>query len=239
MLRELMDQNVFFYGMIAAGVLGLWCLIWSNRFYEKAIRDVKNLPEVKGSWMKNVLLSYQERMQRGQKVANTEAFIRAELLNSRTLGLPLHKMKRVSGYMAYCCMLLIGAAAYSVYRLDYSSDRLYPSLFLGIGIVGGLLLLKQTLAFGDKEDMLLDGWIDYLENQESPLYEAVESDVGLEKPIITESSLDENDRKQEEEMIARVEAGIRQTAATESRFSKMLSPEEESVIREVIREYLT
>lgn len=232
MLRELMEQNVFFYGMIAAGILGLWCLIWSNRFYEKAIKDIQNLPEAKGTWMKDVLISYQERMQRGQKIANTEAFIRAELLNGRTLGLPLHKMKRVSGYMAYCCMLLLGAAAYTVYRMHYASDRLYPCLFLGIGIAVGLLLLKQTFGFGDKEDMLLDGWIDYLENQEAPLYEPLKADTG-------HMTAEEDIKKQEEELITRVETGIRQTAAAKSRFSKLLSPEEENVIREVIRDYLT
>ena len=32
MLQMCMDQNFFLYGMIAAGILGVWCLFWSSRF---------------------------------------------------------------------------------------------------------------------------------------------------------------------------------------------------------------
>ena len=41
-----------------------------------------------------------------------------------------------------------------------------------------------------------------------------------------------------EELIDKVTEGIRQTAASETKFSHMLTPEEEHIMREVIREYL-
>ena len=41
-----------------------------------------------------------------------------------------------------------------------------------------------------------------------------------------------------EEMGERIAASIRQTAATGSHFSKMLSPEEEEIMREIIREFM-
>lgn len=41
-----------------------------------------------------------------------------------------------------------------------------------------------------------------------------------------------------EEMVERIAASIRQTAATGSHFSKMLSPEEEEIMREIIREFM-
>ena len=42
----------------------------------------------------------------------------------------------------------------------------------------------------------------------------------------------------QEEMVERIAASIRQTAATGSHFSKMLSPEEEEIMREIIREFM-
>ena len=41
-----------------------------------------------------------------------------------------------------------------------------------------------------------------------------------------------------EEMVEHIAASIRQTAATGSHFSKMLSPEEEEIMREIIREFM-
>ena len=42
----------------------------------------------------------------------------------------------------------------------------------------------------------------------------------------------------QEEMVEKITASIRQTAATGSHFSKMLSPEEEEIMREIIREFM-
>ena len=33
MLEFCVKQNVFLYAMIAAGIAGVWCLFWNNRFY--------------------------------------------------------------------------------------------------------------------------------------------------------------------------------------------------------------
>ena len=235
-LRECMENNLFFYGMIAAGLLGIWSLFWANRFYERAIKELRHLPQVKDKWAQGIIEEYNQRIARGQAVANTEAFIRAKLPEGRTAGLPLHRMKRGAGYMAYLCVLLTGASAYAGYTLSYPLMRVYSHLFLGAGIIAALLLLKQSLGFGNKEDMILDGWIDYLENQAAlPAGEAILPKAEGAKPAASEAAQEQK----QEELIAQVEAGIRQTAAADSRFSKLLSPEEENIMREVIREYMT
>lgn len=35
MLEFCVKQNVFLYAMIAAGIAGVWCLFWNNRFYTR------------------------------------------------------------------------------------------------------------------------------------------------------------------------------------------------------------
>ena len=42
----------------------------------------------------------------------------------------------------------------------------------------------------------------------------------------------------QEEMVEKITSSIRQTAATGSHFSKMLTPEEEEIMREIIREFM-
>ena len=50
MLEFCVKQNVFLYAMIAAGIAGVWCLFWNNRFYTRAIRDLGRLKEPKSKW---------------------------------------------------------------------------------------------------------------------------------------------------------------------------------------------
>ena len=42
----------------------------------------------------------------------------------------------------------------------------------------------------------------------------------------------------QEEVVEKITSSIRQTAAAGSHFSKMLSPEEEEIMREIIREFM-
>lgn len=234
-----MENNLFFYGMIAAGLLGIWSLFWANRFYERAIKELRHLPQAKDKWAQGIMDDYNQRTARGQAVVNTEAFLRAKLPEGRTAGVALHRMKRASGYMAYLCVLLIGASAYAGYTLSYPLERVYAHIFLGAGIIAALLLLKQSLGFGNKEDMVLDGWIDYLENRAAPPAAETAAAPGKEAAAPKIAASNSEQEKKQEELISQVEAGIRQTAAADSRFSRLLSPEEENIMREVIREYMT
>ena len=47
MLHIWMEQNVLFYGMIGAGILGILCMFMVDRFYGRAIRDVRRITERK------------------------------------------------------------------------------------------------------------------------------------------------------------------------------------------------
>ena len=43
----------------------------------------------------------------------------------------------------------------------------------------------------------------------------------------------------QEEIVDKITSSIKQTAASGSHFSKMLTPEEEKIMREIIREFMT
>lgn len=72
--------------------------------------------------------------------------------------------------------------------------------------------------------MILDGLTDYIENRNTPA-------------DIVETAAEKKDDR--EALAAQVTEGIRQTAASSSKFSQFLTPEEEDIMREVIKEYLT
>ena len=61
MLQAIMDQKLFLYGMIVAGIVGVWCLFWSNRFYHIAIKDMSRRKSPKGKWTSQVMELYNRR----------------------------------------------------------------------------------------------------------------------------------------------------------------------------------
>lgn len=118
MLHIWMEQNVLFYGMIGAGILGILCMFMVDRFYSRAIRDVRRITEPKGKWTKEFLNQYQMRLTKEQEINNPEAFIRTQLARGKTLGIGIQKWKQGIGYSAVLCFLLILAAVYGTYRYE-------------------------------------------------------------------------------------------------------------------------
>ena len=108
-------------------------------------------------------------------------------------------------------------------------------------IICGLLLLRINFDFSGKEEILLDGWTDYLENQMQLGVQPAEVPAAAEENRKKKTAAQRREaarEMKEEEQISQVREGIRQTAAADSRFSGMLTPEEEKLMREIIREYM-
>ena len=225
MLHNLMEQNVFLYGMIGAGILGILCITMVNSFYGRIIRDLHRITEPKGKWTKEFLNEYQMRKTKEQEINNPEVFIRTQMVRGKIFGVSLQKWKQGIGYGAFLCFFLMMAAVYGTYRYQEVELMRYQYVLVGAGIFALLLLMKQFMGFMSKEDIILDGLMDYMENTAS-----------VTRP---EADLDAVREQTREELIDRVTEGIRQTASSETKFSHMLTPEEEHIMREVIREYLT
>lgn len=225
MLHEWMEQNLLLYGMIVAGILGVFCIAMVDRFYSRTMRDLRRITEPKGKWTKEFLNEYQMRLTREQEINNPEVFIRTQLVKGKVLGINLQKWKQGIGFGALLCFLLMMAAVYGTYRYEEAEMMRYQYILVGAGIFALLLLMKQFMGFISKEDIILDGLMDYMENTSK-----------APKPEVQLEAVREQTR---EELINRVTEGIQQTAASGTKFSHMLTPEEEHIMREVIREYLT
>ena len=106
-------------------------------------------------------------------------------------------------------------------------------LYIGTAVPVVLLVLRQALDFSFKEELVMNSLADYIlqarTRKENP--PAARKYEPTPTPQKTDPVL-------KEEMVERIAASIRQTAATGSHFSKMLSPEEEEIMREIIREFM-
>ena len=135
-----------------------------------------------------------------------------------------HRMNRFVWYPSLFCTFLFGMSVFLNSRLGYREGLSMLYLYIGAAVPVVLLLLRQALDFSYKEELVMASLADYVEQVRT----WVEEVPVAEKP----------DPVLQEEIVDKITRSIRQTAATGSHFSKMLSPEEEEIMREIIREFM-
>jgi type III secretory pathway component EscU len=136
----------------------------------------------------------------------------------------LGRMNRFVWYPSLLSTALLGAAFAIVTKLDLKDGLPLTYLYLGAALPMVLLLLRQALDFTYREELVLESLVDYVDHARSYVKER---DIRQTKdPVLRE------------EVVDQIAQSIRQTAATGSHFSRMLSDEEEEILREVIREFM-
>ena len=136
----------------------------------------------------------------------------------------LHRMNRLVWYPALFSTGLLGVSFYftTVLKIEEGLPLVY--LYVGAIVPVVLLLLRQGLDFSYKEELVMNTLVDYVDELKSWVKELPETKKT--DPVL------------QEEVVDRITDSIRQTAATGIHFSKMLTPEEEKIMREIIREFM-
>lgn len=127
----------------------------------------------------------------------------------------------------------LGLALFLTFRLKLQEGLSLQYLYIGTAVPILLLLLRQALDFTYREELVMNSLADYILQVRARREDAV-SARKAESVAVSEKM----DPVLQEEMVEKITASIRQTAATGSHFSKMLSPEEEEIMREIIREFM-
>ena len=102
-----LQENLLFCGMVGSGIFGLLCVAIVNHFYNKTLRDLRQMKDSKGKWTKEFLTEYQSRLKNQQKINNPEVFVRAQLIKGKVFGITLQKWKQGIGWGAVVCLFLM------------------------------------------------------------------------------------------------------------------------------------
>lgn len=166
-------------------------------------------------------LTYRRIIRNTQRLQN----LKEKWLNMwRSRDRLLHRMNRFVWYPSLLCTFLLILAVFLNSRLDHQEGISVLYLYIGAAVPVTLLLLRQALDFSYKEELIMASLADYVEQVRTWVEE-------IPVPQKTDPVL-------QEEIVDKITRSIRQTAATGSHFSKMLSPEEEEIMREIIREFM-
>ena len=165
-------------------------------------------------------LNYRRRMKHTGQMTN----LKEKWLNLwKTRDRLLNRMNRLVWYPSLFCTICLFAALFLTTKLEISGLPL-SYLYVGAFVPVVLLLLRQALDFSYKEELVMNSLTDYVEQMRTWVEE-------IPAPKRMEEGL-------QEEVVEKITASICQTAATGSHFSKMLTPEEEEIMREIIREFM-
>ena len=85
MLHFMMTNQYFYYGIIAAGVLGLLSAVLTGLYYRMIVRDLKRVRKPKGKWMRSFINELDNRKMLQQNIQNADAFIRSRLASGNIL----------------------------------------------------------------------------------------------------------------------------------------------------------
>ncbi len=177
-----------------------------------------------------VHLTYRRTLRKTKATTN----LREKWLNLwKTRDKLLNRMNFLVWIPSLLSTICLGMSLFFVSRIRDSRGLPMSYLYIGAAVPVVLLVLRQALDFSFKEELVMNSLADYIlqarSRKENP--PAARKYEPTPAPQKTDPVL-------KEEMVERIAASIRQTAATGSHFSKMLSPEEEEIMREIIREFM-
>ena len=166
-------------------------------------------------------LTYRRMIRNTQRLQN----LKEKWLNLwKTRDRLLSRMNRLVWYPALLSTAILGCAIYFSKTLRIEEGLPLTYLYVGATVPVVLLLLRQALDFSYKEELVMDTLADYVEQMRSWTEEIPAAKKA--DPVL------------QEEIVDKITSSIKQTAASGSHFSKMLTPEEEKIMREIIREFM-
>lgn len=205
MLEKIMNLQILFCIMTAAGASGAVGMLAVHLTYRRILRRTNAVTSLKEKWL-NLWKT------------------RDKLLNRMNL------LVWIPSLLSTGCLVL---AVWFVTRLDWTDGLPLRYLYLGTVIPVGLMILRQALDFAYREELVMNSLADYILSVKTRREENIIARKA--EPVVQPAKVDP---VLQEEMVEKITASIRQTAATGSHFSKMLSPEEEEIMREIIREFM-
>ena len=211
MLEKIMDLQILLYSMAALGTLGAIGMLTTNLTYRRMLKSTGS----KNTGTKNT-----QGAGSSQRISLKEKWLRLWKTRDRLL----HRMNRFVWYPSLLSTFLLVLSVFLNNRLGHAEGLPMLYLYIGAAVPAVLLLLRQALDFSYKEELVMTSLADYVEQVRTWVEEV---------PVPQK-----NDPVLQEEIVDKITRSIRQTAATGSHFSKMLSPEEEEIMKEIIREFM-
>ena len=254
-----MERLIFYWG---ACLMGLCCLISMLAVYnsnKRVLRELKQPGEEKDKWLIAFMLEHQKLLKENTTIHNPSVYV-VKRMRGRKIGpWSIRQMKSISWGTFVLSFLFAGlqilyawppqTGLAAVSFLGRQTTVFTFSMVAGICTEVFLLALRIVLGMGYQEDVIETSLLDYVENR----WREPAKIIPLENARSTGTRENRGQKKKEKEKEKeiqpskdsrdkarrQIEQGILETAATDSRYSHLLNKEEEAIVKDVIKEFLT
>ncbi len=168
-----------------------------------------------------IRLSYKRRLQKDNSLTNLKE---KWLKHCSCRDELMRRMNRWAWMPSLVCAFLLCLSV--LISKIFLHTGMVPSIYFrtGIAVPVALLIVRQAFDFSYKEDTIHHSMANYIE-ESCRQAAAVQASAAAS-------------REQQDAMVDYVAGGIRESSGEKGRFGELLSPEEEEIMREVIREFM-
>ncbi len=239
MLKNIVQGNALLYAMLVLCGIGIVSklAVWIS--YRRLMKATENMADSKNILTRQLKLKFENCYKLNLNVQNIPVFVDKYLQKYKVCGLRIHTMNRILQVSVLCTVILGAAACAGNFLQAYGTRRI---VFYGTTALLCVLLqylVDYALDVKDKRAMVVTNLQDYLENVLTNRLHHEYEDNAEREPVL------------EKEAAELLKQGKAQTAATKAATNlKLKKPkntkkktedviDEEEVIREILREFLT
>ena len=252
-----MERLIFYWG---ACLMGLFCLISMLAVYnsnKRVLKDLKQPGEEKDKWLLAFMLEHQKLLKENTRIQNPSVYVIKRMRGRKIGAWSIRQMNNISWGTFILSFLFVGLQILYAWP---PQTGLEPIAFLGrettvftFSMVAGictevfLLAVRLVLGTGYQEDVIETSLLDYVENR----WREPAKIIPLENARNSGTRENRTQKKKEKEKESQapkdsrdkaarqMEQGILEAAAADSRYSHLLNKEEEAIVKDVIKEFLT
>lgn len=269
MLSELLNQGMLIYIIAGVCLLGLLSEWIHKRLYRRLMKESALMATSKNKLIRQIRLKFENSFRANSGMDNVRAFVDKYIYQHKFMGIRLHGWNRFSAAAAVLCAVIGGIGAALHYYLSEAIEDTYVyagAVGISLALLGvGAFLFSASYA----KQVTIANILDYLENNVSRHLRVecdAEADVKAERrrqlarkklnkkeneqfddqvaAAVPEQSVKKNlRRKSVDADIEQMKKSLEQIAAENAdnyRAERMpLKEEQQAIIEEVLREYLT
>lgn len=259
MFERMMDQQFVLYVLAGVSAVVLLQKIMVSLLYRHLRKETDALPASNDRWIKQLKLKFENTYKLNSQVPDVEVFVDRQVAKMKFFRLGLYGLNTFYRKAQLICILLGGCSYVLAARAGRTTADCNVFFLMGILAAVFLQLLDSFSGNSRSTEVMKLNLTDYFENTLLPKLSqepgngtgifaeeengrtrgaalSFRSDEGSPEPEKTEESARRNSRQRQKEEIAAADIQKRLSRISQSKLSR---EEEDRIVRDVLKEFLT
>lgn len=239
-----MEHLIMYCGACLMGIICLVSMLAVYSSNKRVLTDLKHPAEAKDKWTGEFMREHQNLLKENTEIHNPSVYVTKRMRGRKIGPWSIRQVKGISWGTFILFFLFAGIEILSLWRrgteniliplIGQAVSPMNVMVFTGAGMGIVLLGVRLLIGTGYQEEEIETNILDYIENRNSQ-----EKKLQISEKRETKNDSRETEKTALERQTRQVEQGILEAAATDSRYRHLLNKDEEAIVKDVIKEFLT